>query len=91
MNTAFLARAFPSSLLPKPTQSSLPAELLHHIVSLCDRPSISKLCLANTVLREIASPFLYESLSLSLPSQLDVFLAPVSSLPSLSLSTTKLS
>jgi hypothetical protein len=49
---------------PSTQQPSLPAELLHDIVSLCEPASLLSLCLANTVLREIASPILYKSLSL---------------------------
>jgi hypothetical protein len=67
---------------PSTQQPSLPAELLRDIVSLCERASLLKLCLTNTVFREIASPILYKSLSFSSPTQAEAFVHAVSpSLP----------
>jgi hypothetical protein len=60
-----------------PTQPSLPAELLHSIISLCDKPSLLALCTSSAALREIASPLLYSTPILRSPAQLDVFTEPV--------------
>jgi hypothetical protein len=74
-SSTFLARICPPAL--SLGQPSLPSELLYDIVSLCDRPSLRQLCLADSVLREIASPLLYRSLSFRHPTQAEAFLHPV--------------
>jgi hypothetical protein len=67
---------------PSAQQPSLPAELLRDTVSLCEPASLPSLCLAITILREIASPVLYKSLSFCSPTQAVTFVHAVSpSLP----------
>jgi hypothetical protein len=66
---------------PSAQRPPLPAELLCDIVSLCEPASLPSLCLANTILREVASPVLYKSLSFCSPTQAETFLHAVSLSP----------